>query len=159
MVSSSHKLYLVQAVYCISKKYGTPLRGIEPRPRRWKRRILATRPQGIWQVEIWQLFVFSIIMTHFFVMELNDVLSNFHEIHDYVKICCTPLRGIEPRPRRWKRRILATRPQGMVTYVCGKSRLLLVWWKLVWQGFWSVWRLLMYIIKLPYFINGFVKHQ
>ena len=25
-----------------------PLRGIEPRPRRWKRRILATRPQGIW---------------------------------------------------------------------------------------------------------------
>ena len=29
------------------KNKKSPLRGIEPRPRRWKRRILATRPQGI----------------------------------------------------------------------------------------------------------------
>ena len=94
-------------------KHGAPLRGIEPRPRRWKRRILATRPQGIWPLENWQLFVTNINMTHFFVMKLHCVLSNFHGIHDYLKIWCTPLRGIEPRPRRWKRRILATRPQGI----------------------------------------------
>ncbi len=25
---------------------------------------------------------------------------------------CTPMRGIEPRPRRWERRILTTRPHG-----------------------------------------------
>ena len=118
----------------ISKKHGAPLRGIEPRPRRWKRRILATRPQGMVQVKNWQLFVLSINMTHFFMelnrvwhfsMELKGVLSNFHETHDYLKIWCPPLRGIEPRPRRWKRRILATRPQGMVTCVIGKWRLLL----------------------------------
>ena len=27
----------------------------------------------------------------------------------------SPMRGIEPRPRRWKRRILTTRPHGTVT--------------------------------------------
>ena len=126
MLPSSVNCDLLIAL-CIPEKHGTPLRGIEPRPRRWKRRILATRPQGIWPLENWQLFVTNINMTHFFVMKLHCVLSNFHGIHDYVKIWCTPLRGIEPRPRRWKRRILATRPQGMVTYVLGKSTLVLVW--------------------------------
>ena len=31
----------------IMKKEKAPVRGIEPRPRRWERRILATRPHGI----------------------------------------------------------------------------------------------------------------
>ena len=32
----------------IEKKKAVPVRGIEPRPRRWERRILTTRPRGSW---------------------------------------------------------------------------------------------------------------
>ena len=43
------KMKLVWKLRYIGKGFKTnaPLRGIEPRPRRWKRRILATRPQGM----------------------------------------------------------------------------------------------------------------
>ena len=41
-----------------------------------------------------------------------------------------PRRGIEPRPRRWERRILTTRPPGKVTYgrdqFSGRSHLLIL---------------------------------
>ena len=33
---------------CIYEKKSVPVRGIEPRPRRWERRILTTRPRGSW---------------------------------------------------------------------------------------------------------------
>ena len=31
----------------VKKEYETPLRGVEPRSRRWERRVLAVTPQGI----------------------------------------------------------------------------------------------------------------
>ena len=33
-----------------------------------------------------------------------------------------PVRGIEPRPRRWERRILTTRPRGSGVHYAGKHR-------------------------------------
>ena len=74
-----------------------------------------------------------------FIMFSNDVASNFQEIHDCLKICFTPLRGIEPRPRRWKRRILATRPQGMVPFQIGKSSIFLTRQKLFRKGCAYLW--------------------
>ena len=45
----------------------------------------------------------------------------------------TPLRGIEPRPRRWERRILATRPQGMSSKcVCHHSLKLVLSHEEIW---------------------------
>ena len=48
-----------------------------------------------------------------------------------------PCRGIEPRPRRWERRILTTRPTGMWFSSClsGMLVLLLHLWKLVSRDF------------------------
>ena len=37
--------------------------------------------------------------------------------NSYLVEKCSPMRGIEPRPRRWKRRILTTRPHGMTDWL------------------------------------------
>ena len=38
--------FLTRMKFCNSEKSCSPRRGIEPRPRRWERRILTTRPSG-----------------------------------------------------------------------------------------------------------------
>ena len=95
---------LLEYRYFEFRKLQPPLRGIEPRPRRWKRRILATRPQGICKRS-----------------EKNPchVKWSYPIIFSKIKILISlmgsrpPVQGIEPRPRRWERRILATRPHGI----------------------------------------------
>ena len=115
----------------------TPVRGIEPRPRRWERRILATRPHGIESCNN-MLWVYKgrfsnlenrhfrrrwseiriIPMYTMFESTIKNMLPSSINCDLLIALCVpekhgTPLRGIEPRPRRWKRRILATRPQGI----------------------------------------------
>ena len=87
------------------------MRGIEPRPRRWERRILATRPHGIEHLEnqSWfyeDCFCTSSINGRYCCYPMCLMIFLW-------KKCLPPVRGIEPRPRRWKRRILATRPHGI----------------------------------------------
>ena len=119
-----------------------PLRGIEPRPRRWKRRILATRPQGMmydWKIKtVLSFYVYVFVNIKYFnapyarksirfhLAFLSDLKHGFSGMTNSAKMTVSPLRGIEPRPRRWKRRILATRPQGRMLKRRNKSVLRVV---------------------------------
>ena len=118
------------------RKLEPPLRGIEPRPRRWERRILATRPHGIDKTKLPNEQITGQVSLSWYRLWRYLALLGARELHGFIihdrhispnttglplekrNLCenfCAPVRGIEPRPRRWKRRILATRPQGIRT--------------------------------------------
>ena len=112
------------------------MRGIEPRPRRWERRILATRPHGIDKTKLPNEQITGQVLLSLYRLWRYLALLGARELHGFIihdrhispnttglplekrNLCenfCAPVRGIEPRPRRWKRRILATRPHGIWT--------------------------------------------
>ena len=92
-----------------------PWPGIEPGPRRWKRRILATRPSGIHDIGRRRHRIYQTVIT---LYQIWLVLLNYWHCYGIyaTKIILGqhrfPWPGIEPGPRRWERRILATRPSG-----------------------------------------------
>ena len=136
------------------------MRGIEPRPRRWERRILATRPHGIDKTKLPNEQITGQVLLSWYRLWRYLALLGARELHGFIihdrhispnttglplekrNLCenfCAPVRGIEPRPRRWKRRILATRPQGMVPFQIGKSSIFLTRQKLFRKGCAYLW--------------------
>ena len=71
-----------------------------------------------WYLHYIYIYIF-ILYTYIFVLLLWKVYTEFKPKHKHInkiKDCFlienAPVRGIEPRPRRWERRILTTRPHG-----------------------------------------------
>ena len=56
------------------------------------------------------------------------------------KVIVAPMRGIEPRPRRWERRILTTRPHGNTHSKAFSLRLMFTWTTSEMVCCWVWWR-------------------